>query len=300
MKHARLIWTGLAVLVVAGTAAFALASGKACRTGATAATASASTCSAAAAANCTPGQAASCTARGTSTASDAGCPMHGATATTALAKGARCPYMKDAGAGCPMHDGQATAASAGSCVMHGAQATAASAGSCSMHGEIGAMAGRCAKGAKATAVTASAGGSCAARGAAAAATGACDACADMAACNADIAEAGGKVQIVPLKNGLMYVYSAETSAKVRAVQAAVARHAERVNAINAAGDKAHLCNDCREMRGAAASGKLTREVVNIESGCLTLVTSNDPRIVSRLYAMAGVSNNGAAHPTIKS
>ena len=40
------------------------------------------------------------------------------------------------------------------------------------------------------------------------------------------------------------------------------------------------------MRGAIASGKLTREVVNIEGGCLTLMTSSDPAMVAKIHAMA--------------
>jgi hypothetical protein len=117
----------------------------------------------------------------------------------------------------------------------------------------------------------------------------CDACEDNAACQAEIDQAGGHVQVVPLKNGIMYVYTAESSAQVRAVQAAVARHVERMQAVTAAADKATLCASCRQLRGAAASGKLVREVVNIESGCLTLVTSNDPKVVTQLYALAGVA-----------
>jgi hypothetical protein len=57
------------------------------------------------------------------------------------------------------------------------------------------------------------------------------------------------------------------------------------------GDQAHLCKDCKAMRGAVASGKVTREVVNIEGGCLSLVTSSDPKIVAQLHAMAGLSDN---------
>ena len=41
------------------------------------------------------------------------------------------------------------------------------------------------------------------------------------------------------------------------------------------------------MRGAVASGKLTRELVPIEGGVLTLMTSNDPAVVARLHEMAG-------------
>ncbi len=266
MKHARLIWTGLTVIVVVGTAALALAGNKASKSAAASLAATPATCSAEMAARCTPEMAAACGAKGSGTAATgaAGCPMHGTAATTASTD----------------------------CGMHGAKASAAAAGCCS----------KGAKGAKASGAMSAAptgGPACGAHGGASAAAMDCDACTDMMSCAADIAEAGGKVQIVPLKNGLMYVYSAESSAKVRAVQAAVARHTERVAAMGTAGDKSRLCTDCREMRGAVASGKLTREVVNIESGCLTLVTSNDSRVVARLYAMAGVQS-GVARANTKS
>jgi hypothetical protein len=114
----------------------------------------------------------------------------------------------------------------------------------------------------------------------------CDGCADMAHCEQEIMNAGGHVQIVQLKNGVMYMYTAESSAGVRAVQAAVSHRNEHLAAWTTAGDHVHLCDECKTMRGAAASGKLTREVVNIEGGCLTLVTSIDPAIVVKLHAMA--------------
>jgi hypothetical protein len=115
----------------------------------------------------------------------------------------------------------------------------------------------------------------------------CDACADMALCNADLKSASGQTQAVPLKNGVMYLYTAEGPSQIRNVQAAMARRNQRWNALMASGDKARLCSECKAMRGAAASGKLTREVVNIEGGCLTLITSTDPAIVTKLHAFAG-------------
>jgi hypothetical protein len=117
----------------------------------------------------------------------------------------------------------------------------------------------------------------------------CDGCADMAKCEEEILSAGGRVQVVPLKNGVMYVYTAESSAGVRAVQAAVAHRNERMVAWTTAGDHVHLCSECKTMRGAAASGKLSREVINIEGGCLTLMTSNDATIVARLHEMASAT-----------
>jgi hypothetical protein len=119
----------------------------------------------------------------------------------------------------------------------------------------------------------------------------CDACKDMGLCEQEITAAGGRAQIVPLKNGVMYVYTAGTPAGIRAVQAAVTHRSERMTAISNAAMTTHLCSDCKAMRGAIASGKLNREVVSIEGGCLTLVTSNDPAIVARLHAMAGAAEN---------
>ncbi|MGH7740475.1 MAG: hypothetical protein ACRENS_00470 [Candidatus Eiseniibacteriota bacterium] len=114
----------------------------------------------------------------------------------------------------------------------------------------------------------------------------CDGCSDMAHCESEIMHAGGHVQVIQLKNGVMYMYTAESSAGVRAVQAALSHRNERLAAWTTAGDHVHLCAECKSMRGAAASGKLTREVVNIEGGCLTLVTSTDPTIVAKLHTMA--------------
>lgn len=117
----------------------------------------------------------------------------------------------------------------------------------------------------------------------------CDACADMAACAEQLRSTGSVTQVMPLKNGVMFVYTADSPGRVRAVQSAVAHRTERLTAMTVAGDKAHLCPECKNIRGAIASGKLNRETVNIEGGCLTLMTSDDPAMVSRLRAMAGLS-----------
>jgi hypothetical protein len=311
MKHARLVWTGFAVVALAGTAAFAIAcSDKAGRTTASAASMAASGCTAEMAANCTPEMAAARAARGakaSAVTASAGCcapGARGAAATTAAmdgcaTKGAKASAVTPSAGCCApgARGAAATTAAMDGCATKGAKVSAvtASAGCCAAKGA--------AKGAVNTTAAATptgrvdampAGASCGTHGKASgsmAHTG-CDACDDMASCQSDIAEAGGRMQVVPLKNGLMYVYTAESSAKVRAVQAAVGRHAERMQAVSSAADKATLCPSCKELRGAAASGKLTREVVNIESGCLTLVTSSDARLVSKLYALAGV-NSGA-------
>jgi hypothetical protein len=148
--------------------------------------------------------------------------------------------------------------------------------------------GTCAsKSAKASAM---AGGSCTGHGMAsmAAVSGHadCDACVDMTDCSGALDAAGAHRQTVRLKNGIMYVYTADSPRSVSAVQAAVARRVDRMARLASSGEKAHLCDECRAMRGAIASGKLNREVVNIEGGSLTLVTSNDPAVVAKLHALA--------------
>ena len=50
-----------------------------------------------------------------------------------------------------------------------------------------------------------------------------------------------------------------------------------------------LCSDCKQLRGALASGKLTREIVNINSGCQVLVTSSDRAIVEKIHTISANS-----------
>jgi hypothetical protein len=121
----------------------------------------------------------------------------------------------------------------------------------------------------------------------------CDACADMAICHEEIEAAGVRTQVVPLKNGVMFVYTAESSGKANVVQSAMARRHERLAQIVKAGDKAQLCGECKSLRGAMASGKLHREVVNIEGGALTLMTSSDPSLVAKIHTMVEHHHKGA-------
>jgi len=114
----------------------------------------------------------------------------------------------------------------------------------------------------------------------------CEACADMASFSDDLNAVGAERQVVRLKNGVMIVYSASSPSRVSAVQSAVSTRGEHLAHWASAGDKAQLCNECRTIRGAMASGKLTREVVNIEGGTLLLLTSTDPAMVARVHAMA--------------
>ena len=114
----------------------------------------------------------------------------------------------------------------------------------------------------------------------------CDACADMAACESELKSTGSVTQILKLKNGVMFVHTAVGPSRVSALQAAMVRRNERLNAMTTAGYNAKLCPECKAMRGAIASGKLNRETVTIEGGCLTLMTSNDRAMISKLHAMA--------------
>src|SRR5262245_61737343 len=256
MKMARLVYTALAVTTISGWATWS----HACDDSKATAAANAKTCTAAMAAKCTPEMAAACKASMAAGGPDL-CPHAKATAAAAVANGA--------------------------CRAHGATATAAVAEGSDHCGMAKAMA---------------AGSSCAAKGATAAAAGQCnghgmasmaaasdhldcEACLDMSDCSGALDAAGAHRQTVRLKNGIMYVYTADTPRAVSAVQAAVSRRSDHLARLAAAGEKARLCDECRAMRGAMASGKLNREIVNIEGGSLTLITSSDPAVVKKIHAM---------------
>ena len=265
MKQARLVCASLAVALAGTLSVSAFACDHDKNTKATAA-ASSKTCTAQMAAACTPEMAAACKAKGVSASAAAAC--------------------------CEGHKGAAaTAANAGSCAAHQSAAmTAANAGSCPAHQSAAVMAanaGSCA-GHK-TSAMASGTGQCSGQGMSTMAGknghGDCDACADMAMCESELGVIGATTQVVQLRNGLMFVYTAGSPGNVNAVQSAMARRSERMAQFMAAGDKARLCAECKAMRGAMASGKLTREVINIEGGALTLMTSDDPKIVAKIHAM---------------
>jgi len=116
----------------------------------------------------------------------------------------------------------------------------------------------------------------------------CAICDEYATCDEKLTIAGAVTQVVPLKNGVMFVYTANVENKTHAVQAAVHRRNDRIAEIAAAGVEVPLCDGCKAMRGAMASGKLHREVVNIEGGSLTLVTSEDPTVVKALQEYSGL------------
>jgi hypothetical protein len=293
MKFRLLLSVASGVLIASGTAVWVMACDKDSKS-ATAAVATASksaTCTAAMAAQCTPAQAAACRAK-----------MSGATAVTADVNAGVCPHaaaMKAAANGATCSHAKAAAAH-GSCAGKASATTAVysdddvvfmSAGSghsCASKGTTAAAAGSGHSCGTSKGVTAG-GYSCGGKGVTSVAGRShhadCDACADMSDCDGELRNSGALTQVVRLKNGIMYVYTAQEPSKVRAVQSAVSQRNDRLVAMTASGDKAKLCPDCRMMRGAIASGKLTREMVSIEGGCMMLVTSADRTIVTKLHSM---------------
>ena len=190
-----------------------------------------------------------------------------------------------------------TASTSGECAAHGKMTSASAAGmdACCAGNMKGAMASKgheaCAPGSIGAGMIGAP--SCPHGGSSASLAemkGDCDACADMVTCSSEMSASSAQTQAVPLRNGVMFVYTTDTPAHVRAVQNAVARRGDRLVSLAQSGDRAKLCPECRSARGAIASGKLTRETVNIEGGCMTLVTSSDPAMVAKLRAMAAISN----------
>jgi hypothetical protein len=266
---------------------------------------------------CDQGKSAGASAATASMAKGGGaCPMSASCPYASCPKGARSAAAVTAlnRGGCPAHESATTAVTAemgGSCAAHGAKTTAVTAGmngSCAGHGArasavtAGSSAGCWAHGAKASAATAGAMHSCGRADAATAGSVSCPShvagaaglhhagcamCDEMSACDQEMRSLGAVTQVVSLKNGVMFVYTAEPS-KVRSVQTAMARRKDQMAVFASAGDKTHLCDECRALRGAAASGKLSREVVNIDGGCLTLMTSSDPAVVARIHELAGL------------
>ena len=115
----------------------------------------------------------------------------------------------------------------------------------------------------------------------------CSACEDWMEMDKDARAIGAHAQVVALKNGAMIVFTADTPAQVKQLQAMVAKQNERMTAAYAGASNAKLCDDCKQLRGAIASGKLNREVVNVERGVMALITSNDHAVVQRIRNMTG-------------
>ena len=271
------------------------------------------TCTAAMASQCNAAMAAECNAHGVTKASTAGmsgCPYHNGTAdasTASMTGHDGCVSASNATAsmaskaghdGCAMKSKAATAGAG--CEGHGASATMATTAStsgvpacCMAKGARGATAANAGCDAHSMGAGMIGAPGCAGHGNSATAAdmaGECDACAEMMTCAGQLSMNGVQTQAVPLKNGVMFVYTTDTPSHVRGVQNALARRSDRLNVLAQAGDKARLCPECRTARGAIASGKLTRETVNIEGGCMTLVTSTDAATIAKLRAMAMMSN----------
>lgn len=176
-----------------------------------------------------------------------------------------------------------TAAATATCPMHGA--TKASAGSCSMHGTTATAASNagCCAGKNASAMASSP--KCDMKGAAMHAE--CAVCTDETACDEEVRGLNAHSQVVELRNGTMIVYTAENPENVRALQVALARHNAHIMSALAAGGEHELCGGCKSFRGAMASGKFSRELVNVKTGVQVLLTSNDRTIVRQIHEMTG-------------
>ncbi|HTR98074.1 MAG TPA: hypothetical protein VMH61_09235, partial [Candidatus Acidoferrales bacterium] len=199
------------------------------------------------------------------TSADGCCGGGGATTTAAANPHAACP-MGSAACAATMK-GHCTAAMRAQCVK-AASATADAGSGCPFHAGALAMTG-----ARCELKSASTGDDCAV-------------CADEAACQDELRATGVRAQVVVLKNGAMVVYTAASPRGVRALQASLKRHNEHImRALEAGG--ASLCDECKVFRGAYASGKFEREVVNVRNGAQVLLTSSDRRIVNRIHDMTG-------------
>ncbi len=270
MRHLRLALPALALVAVGSWAPRATACDDKASAQSASATKSAA-CTASMAAQCTADQAAACRAKRAraTAASAASCPSKASDVSVAYShcsKSSAAAYAASENGCAGAKTSAASMASDQSCAAHHDKLSALGSGACTGRG-----------------MTASAARS---------AHGDCDACADMAIAYQELEAAGTRTQVVPLKNGVMFVYTAESPGHVSAVQTAMARRNERLAQIVSAGDKAHLCPECKEIRGAVASGRMTREVVNIEGGALTLMTSNDPALVAKIHAMVQNHKDG--------
>lgn len=264
MKNSRLVLAALAVAAAGSWAVYAIACDK---TKTQASAANATTASYKASGSSCGTRSATTTAA--TAASHEGCGVsNSTTAVTASTAGAK--SLKAAGAdGCCSSKGAKSA-----------KATMASAGSASCGGAMAGVSAACTGQALTMAMCKDS-------------HAGCDACEDMGTFDAELTGASAAVQVVPIKNGVMFVYTAAAPGKVNALQSAVTRRSEHLQKIVTAGDKAALCDGCKSMRGAMASGKVTREVVNIEGGSLALVTSNDPALVRQIRAMADAGKTAA-------
>lgn len=117
----------------------------------------------------------------------------------------------------------------------------------------------------------------------------CESCSAWEVCAMELEGAGSGMQSMPLRNGVMSVYTSGSPAGMRVVRSALTRYQQHMLALTTTGDAVRLCPACRLMRGAAASGRLTREVIPVEGGGILLMTSPDPAVVAMLRAEAGIA-----------
>lgn len=205
-----------------------------------------------------------------------------------LAASACCVAMAFAGGA---GKGASASAAGSSCCAGGASATAANAKGKGAKVAAGActpeMQAACTPEMKAACgANHSAGGACGAGGSMAAHMD-CAVCADQMGCDEDIRSTGAHTQVVALKNGAMIVYTANTPENVRALQATVARHNTTVVSVLNGQRDGKLCASCKPLRGAMQSGKLHRELVNVQRGAQVVITSSDRAMVRRIHDMTG-------------
>lgn len=207
-----------------------------------------------------------------------------------LAASACCVAMAFA---CGAGKGASASAAGSSCCAGGASATAANAKGKGAKVAAGActpeMQAACTPEMKAacSANKSAAAGSPCCSGGSMAAHVECAVCADQVGCDEDIRSTGAHTQVVALKNGAMIVYTANTPENVRALQATVARHNSTVVSVLNGQRDGKLCASCKPMRGAMQSGKLHRELVNVQRGAQVVITSSDRSMVRRIHDMTG-------------
>ena len=243
----------------------------------TAATGAASGCSAAMAAKCTPAMRAACE-KNAAVAASMGCKMKGATSAVTASNG------KD---DCAAHGVSATTAgmsASGKCDMKGT--SMAKGAHCPMHGSATAAGTDHCANAKGASMTAAAAGMMCSEHMSGLAHD-CSACEAWADCDQAVRALGARAQVVALKNGAMIVYTADAKSDIKALQSLVAKRSDKMIAALSAGSDGKLCEECKQLRGAMASGKLHREVVDVERGCMTLITSDDRGVIQKIRTMTG-------------
>lgn len=304
MKSLRLLTLALLASTCTASVVFACdhaksAASAASTSSATAAKGASTTCTAAMSAQCTAAMRAACDKNAAVTAGNTkdACAAHGTSATTAVtagnskdccaAHGTSATTAVTAGndkGGCPALGTSATTAASGKCDMKGA--SMAKGASCPMHGSATAAGmDHCASAKGASLTMAAAGMVCSEHMSGVAHE--CSACEAWADCDQAVRALGAKTQVVSLKNGAMIVYTADSNAGIKAIQSLVSKRNDKMVAALSAGSDKKLCDECKQLRGAMASGKLHREVVNVERGCLTLITSDDRGLVQKIRGMTG-------------